>query len=214
VSLTALSIDRFCEELSSSSPAPGGGSVAALSGALAAALCAMVCRITLAREQRKESWPEMRAALDVSESRGSRLRALVTEDAQAFQAVFDARRLPRGTAEQSEARQAALQNAGIHCAEVPLETLEELAALAPVVGTVFARGEPGCVTDAGTAAAAMRAAALAADYNVRINLPGIRAQSVRRGLADRADKARAAVLAAAADIEARIERRLREGSVE
>ncbi len=206
-------MEDFLAELGSDSPAPGGGSVAALSGALAASLCAMVCRITLGKESRASSWMELRDALNAAEKHGDRLRCLVQEDCDAFTAVMEARRLPHATEPARTARKAALQAALIHCAEVPLETLETLGVLATVVEEVFLRGDPSCVTDAASAAAMVRAGARAAAYNVRINLPGILDASVRRGLDEQAARTLESVLSVTGHIDREIGRHLSEGTL-
>jgi methenyltetrahydrofolate cyclohydrolase len=200
--LTGLSVEGFLDELGSASPAPGGGSVAALAGACAASLCAMVCRITLGKEKHAASWPAMNEALTEAESRGARLRALVQEDSDAYNAVVTARRLPRDTEPEKASRTEAIRVTTIHCAQVPLETLQTLAALASVAERVFTDGDPACMTDAASAAALIRAGALSAEYNVRINLPGIAEETVRRELAVRS----VAVLATILDVTAGIER--------
>ena len=131
--LPDLTINGFLSELSADSPAPGGGSAAALAGAAAAALCAMVCRLTLSREKYRDSWPAMKDALAEAESLAARLRDLIQEDAEAYLAVVAARALPTGTPEAKAARTAAVQAATVRSAEVPLETLDRLGACARIV---------------------------------------------------------------------------------
>jgi glutamate formiminotransferase/formiminotetrahydrofolate cyclodeaminase len=208
MNLTDLPLGNFLDQLGSASPAPGGGSIAALSGACAASLCAMVCRITLGKEKQAESWPNMRDALAEAESQRARLCALVQEDSDAFNAVVAARRLARGTEAERDVRTRVLQEATIHCAKVPLETLEMLGATASVVDRVFSSGDPACVTDAASAAAMTRSGARAAEYNVRINLPGILDETVRSELAARASRALSSILAVTARIEKDIDDRL------
>ena len=213
MNLLSLPLGSFLDQLGSASPAPGGGSIAALAGACAASLCAMVCRITLGKEKNAGSWPEMTETLAEAESRGARLCALVQEDSDAFNAVVAARRLPRVTESEWEARTAAIQAATIHCARVPLETLEVLGALASVVQRVFSSGDPACMTDSASAAAMARSGALAAEYNVRINLPGIPEGTVRRELATRASQVLQSILAVTARIEKDVDERLRKESL-
>jgi glutamate formiminotransferase/formiminotetrahydrofolate cyclodeaminase len=155
----------------------------------------------------------MREALARSESCGSRLRALVQEDSDAFNAVVAARRMPRGTEAERAARAAALQAAVVHCANVPLETLEVLAGVAPAIARVFSRGDPACMTDAATAAAMVRAGALAAVHNVRINLPGIHDAAARGELATRASQARESILAVTERLQEEADRLLERGAM-
>jgi methenyltetrahydrofolate cyclohydrolase len=213
MNLLDLPLGSFLDQLGSASPAPGGGSIAALAGACAASLCAMVCKITLGKERHAAVWPEMREALAEAESRGSRLRALVQEDSDAFNAVVDARRLPQGTEAERKARADALETATARCAAVPLETLEALAAMASVAERAFHRGYPACMTDAATAAAMVRAGALAAVHNVRINLPGIHDAAARVELATRASKARESILAVTEHLQEEADRLLERGTV-
>ena len=177
--LTDMTVDGFLAELASDSPAPGGGSAAALAGAIAASLCAMVCRLTLNRETFKDVWAVIGEAQIRAESLGSRLRELIDEDARAFTSVMTARRLPRDTEEQNTVRQRAIQEATVRSARVPLETLEYLAALADLAAVCAELGNPGCVTDAGSAAQMIRAGAAAAAWNVRVNLPSIKDAKVK-----------------------------------
>ena len=180
--LTDMTVDGFLAELASDSPAPGGGSAAALAGAIAASLCAMVCRLTLNRETFKDVWAVIGEAQIRAESLGSRLRELIDEDARAFTSVMTARRLPRDTEEQNTVRQRAIQEATVRSARVPLETLEYLAALADLAAVCAELGNPGCVTDAGSAAQMIRAGAAAAAWNVRVNLPSIKDAKVKEDL--------------------------------
>jgi methenyltetrahydrofolate cyclohydrolase len=191
--LVERSVEVFLGELATESPAPGGGSAAALGGAMAAALCCMACRLTLARERFEPAWPEMRAVLERAEPLGARLRALVDEDCAAYDAVVAARRLPKGSDPERQARQRAVQEAAVRAARVPLETLETVAGLAAAVRRAAASANPACITDVGSAAAMIRAAALSAAYNVRVNLPDIADAGLRDGLSAAAAAAAAAV---------------------
>ncbi|MGA2974437.1 MAG: cyclodeaminase/cyclohydrolase family protein [Spirochaetia bacterium] len=196
--LIERSVESLLGELASVSPAPGGGSAAALAGAMAASLCCMVCRVTLGKKSLADSWPEMKEALENAELLGARLRRLVDEDADAFTAVVAARKLPQEDA----------QDAIVHSARVPLETLETLARLAGIVERVARKGNPSCVTDAGSAGAMVRAGALSAAYNVRVNLPDISDESLRRSIAAGALAALAAVEEAAGGVEHALEQSL------
>jgi glutamate formiminotransferase/formiminotetrahydrofolate cyclodeaminase len=214
MSLSDLSLGSFLDRLGADSPAPGGGSAAALVGAAAAALCAMVCRLTLARDSSRDSWPSMKDALSEAVSMGVRLRTLIQEDADAYLSVVAARGLPRGTTEEKGARAAALQAATVRSAEVPLETLERLRACARLVELAASKGAPGCITDAGTAGALVRAGATAAAYNVRINLPSVTDESLRGTLDARTREALADIGAAADRIAREVEYRLDERSAQ
>ncbi len=126
VSLITMSLEDFLKELGSSSPAPGGGSVAALAGALAAALCVMVSGLTAGKEKCRDSWEDMEKVGREAAALEERLRSLVDEDTAAFRAVMDARRLPRGTTAERETRERALREAVLRSARAPFATLSAL----------------------------------------------------------------------------------------
>jgi formiminotetrahydrofolate cyclodeaminase len=167
------SVAAFLDVVGSEAPAPGGGSVAALAGALAASLCAMACRLTLSRKKHAQVWPEIRGLLEQAEGHLAELRCLVDEDSEAYQGVMAARKLPHETAPESEARADAVRLATLMAAGVPLRTLQAVAELAAVAERLAVSGNPACITDTGTAAAMLRAAARSAAYNVCINLPDV-----------------------------------------
>jgi glutamate formiminotransferase/formiminotetrahydrofolate cyclodeaminase len=171
--LAALAVGAFADETSSDSPAPGGGSVAALCGALAAALASMVAALTHAREGMEERREEMdRVARAAQEHKDAFVRA-IDEDAEAFRRVIEAARMPKKTAEQKEARAAARDEANQGAIAVPLGVLRRAAEVLPLIRAAAERGIPASLSDAGVAALAAGAAAEGAYLNVRINLPGI-----------------------------------------
>ncbi len=210
--LMERSLESFLSELGSASPAPGGGSAAALAGAAAAALCAMVCRLTLGREPYREAWPEAENSLAESQKLEARFRGLVDEDAEAYLAVVAARALPGETASQKEARKAAIQEAAARAASAPLATLEGLRECVAIVGLLAEKGSRSCRTDAGTAGALCRAGAEAAAYNVRANLPSIADAALRGSLLARTREALAGVRAASDRIAKQVEEHLEERS--
>jgi methenyltetrahydrofolate cyclohydrolase len=191
--MTEMTVERLLAELASDSPAPGGGSAAALGGALAASLCEMVARLTLGREKLKEAWPAMETIKAKARYLGSQLRELVDEDTKAYASVVTARRLPKDSSTEKAIRDHAIQESLLRAARVPLETLRCLAELSGLVLLVAEKGNPNCITDAGAAAVMIEAAAQAAAWNVRINLPGMRDAAVRNQL--RTDAAVALTLA-------------------
>jgi methenyltetrahydrofolate cyclohydrolase len=208
VKLVEMSVGELLRELASDSPAPGGGSAAALAGAAAGALCAMVARLTLGREKFRAAWPGMEGLRDEAENLLARLNALIDEDAEAYASVAAARRLPKATESEREARGAAIAAASLRSARVPLETLTALQRLAGCAAQALQRGNPACLTDAGSAAALVRAGAMAAAYNVRVNLPDVADPAVREQLRGRAAEALSAVLGAVQAVEQEMDRRL------
>ncbi len=177
--LTQKTVEGLLTEFASDSPAPGGGSAAALAGALAASLCEMVARLTLGREKLKEAWPAMERVLAKAQHLGTRLRELVDEDTVAYASVVTARRLPKDSSAEKTMRDHAIQESLLRAARVPLETLRSLAELSGLVLLAAEKGNPNCITDAGASAVMIEAGAQAAAWNVRINLPGIRDAAVR-----------------------------------
>jgi formiminotetrahydrofolate cyclodeaminase len=207
--LVERSVEGFLEELGSDSPAPGGGSAAALAGAMAASLCSMVCRLTLGRKKLEESWPEMRETLREAEESAGRLRRLVDEDSDAYNGVVAARRLPKETAGEIDARRIAVEEATLCSARVPLETLEALALLAPLLERAALRGNPACASDAATGAALLRAAASSAACNVRANLRDIGDGPLRAELAAATSAAIVSIEQSVGGVERAAEERLK-----
>lgn len=160
---------EFLDSVASDSPAPGGGSVAALAGALAAALAAMVGRLTLGRKRYGPVHAEMGALVVEADRLRATLASRIAEDAAAYNRVAEAYRLPKSTAEEQRARQAAIQRALVHAAEVPLATAQGAVAALALAETVARLGNANALTDAGTAAHMARAAFEGAALNVRVN---------------------------------------------
>jgi glutamate formiminotransferase/formiminotetrahydrofolate cyclodeaminase len=159
----------FVDAVAAETPAPGGGSVAALAGALAAALAAMVARLTKGRRRYAAVEPEMQEIEAEAEDLRRGLARRVAEDADAYDQVVAAYRLPKGTAEQKADRQGAIQAALVHAAEVPLSTARDAAKALDLARRVAMLGNPNALTDAGTAAHMALAAFEGAALNVRIN---------------------------------------------
>jgi len=170
--LVALSVASFIDEVSSDSPAPGGGSVAALAGSLAAALSAMVANLTVGKKGYETVWDAMSGMAVRAQAVKSALVRAVDADTNAFNAVMDAMKLPKSTSEEKAARDAALQVGYKSAIEVPLATAEacvealELALLA-------VEGNRNSASDAGVAALMARAGVHGAALNVLINLGSV-----------------------------------------
>lgn len=172
--MTGIPLQEFLDKLAEDSPAPGGGSVAALAAALASSLCAMVARLTLGRDRYRDAWSDMERVRDAADKRLQQFVELMDLDTEAYNGVIAAFRMPKENDEQIAARKKAIEAANKEAAQVPLETLRNVHKLVPLVGEVLSKGNPNCLTDAGVAAQLTRAAALGAAYNVRINLSGIK----------------------------------------
>jgi len=172
--LAELTATQFVKELASASPAPGGGSVAAYAGALSAALCAMVARLTMGKPKYRAVWEEMAHMAEKADAEAGRLLELMDDDTDAYNTVLAAFRLPRETDDEKTRRRAAIEAATRQAAQVPLTILHSVAELMDITRAVVARGNANCITDAGTAVQLMQTAALSAAYNVRINIADLK----------------------------------------
>ncbi len=171
--LVGMRVHEFADELSSDSPAPGGGSVAALCGALAAGLASMVAALTWSKRGMEDARPRMKQAGDRAQALKGWFLLAVDRDTDAFNAVLAAMRLPRQTDEQQAARAQALEQANQNATRVPLEVLERSVECFELAQRVAEHGNPASVSDAGVAGAAALAAAEGAALNVRINVPSL-----------------------------------------
>lgn len=167
-------LNGFLAELASDSPTPGGGSVAALAGALGAALNSMVANLTIGKKKYAEVEDEMAEALRGAETLRLELTQMIDEDAEAFDMVMSALKMPKETDDEKAARRAALQQALVDAATVPLAVMEMCVGVIRLAGPVAEKGNVNAVSDAGVAALMARAGAHAARLNVLINLGGIR----------------------------------------
>ena len=165
--------DSFQDELASANPTPGGGSAAAHTGANAAALVAMVARLTTGKKKYAEVQEEMWAILERAEDLRSQLNAAVSEDAAAFDGLMTAIKMPRDTDEQVQARQEAMHAATLHAARIPLKVCGLAVEVLELALQVVAKGNLNAISDGGSAAAHAQAALTSAGLNVRINLLGM-----------------------------------------
>lgn len=167
--LVDYKIKEFSDEVASASPAPGGGSVAALSGNLSAALISMVSNLTIGKPRYLEAEPDMRKLLIESEEIRGQLILLVDEDTVAFNKVMKAFKLPKG----SEERTIALQEAFTEAADVPMKTAKLCRRAMDMSLVAFEKGNQNSITDAVVAAHMAYAGLHGALLNVRINLSSI-----------------------------------------
>jgi glutamate formiminotransferase/formiminotetrahydrofolate cyclodeaminase len=176
--LVAMTVRDFADELSSSSPAPGGGSVAALCGAMSASLTAMVAALTWSKTGFEARRPAMNAAGTEAQALKDWFLGAVDRDTDAFNAVLAAMRLPKKTPGDVATRLAAVERANQGAAKVPLDVLETSIRALELALTVAKDGNPNSVSDAGVAGAAAFAAAYGAALNVRINAPSLTDRAV------------------------------------
>jgi methenyltetrahydrofolate cyclohydrolase len=171
--LVDLSIRAFSERLASADPAPGGGSASAVAGALAASLAAMVARLTIGREKYAAHQAEMQQVLAQAERLRGQMLALVDADTAAYRNVMEAYRLPKGDADQMTARTAAVQEALLHAADIPLAAAEACVQVLNLAAVAAQHGNKNAASDAAVAALLAHAALHGAARNVRINLEQI-----------------------------------------
>lgn len=182
VGLAALRLTEFADELSSDSPAPGGGSVAALCGSLSAALSAMVAALTWSKKGMQDSRPRMKEIGDRAQTLKDEFMRAVDLDTEAFNAVIAAGRLPKRTAEEQRIRQRTIERANQEATRVPLGVLQRSVQALELASRVARGGNPASVSDAGVAGACALAAAEGAALNVRINLPSLTDEKVAAGI--------------------------------
>lgn len=175
--LASMKVNDFADEVSRASPAPGGGSIAALAGALAAALASMVANLSFTKKGMEDLREEMESvALRCQELKDELLRA-IDADTEAFNHVLEAMRLPKGSDAERAARDAAIQDGYKLATAVPYETAEACLETMRLCRTMAEKGLTASVSDAGVGALMARAGVLGGVYNVRINLPSITDQA-------------------------------------
>jgi len=195
--LRTLPLDQLADELSADSPAPGGGSAAALCGTLAAALCSMVAALTWGKKGMESERPTMKEIGEKAQALKDWFLEAVDRDSQAFTAVMAATRLPKASEAERVARERAVEEANLAAALVPLEVLEASVEALELALRAGRRGNPNSVSDAGVAGACALASAEGAGLNVRINLPSLADRGAAAALLARHDEllARARLLA-------------------
>ena len=172
--LTDLTVKDFLNKVAGSDPVPGGGSIAALNGALASALAAMVANLTIGKKKYTEVQEDMQAIAQEAERLMGDFTADIDRDSDAYDRVFACFKMPKETDEEKAARSAAIQEATKYAAQVPLEVAQRACALMPLIAEVALKGNQNAVTDACVAMMSARNAVLAAVLNVRINLSSLK----------------------------------------
>lgn len=172
--LIQMKITDFLEELGSNSPAPGGGSISALAGALGGALTAMVCRLTVDNSKYAEVQSEIQAILAEADRLSAKLTNCVDADTEAFNQVMAAYKLPKATDAEKAARSEAIQKAMQHAADLPLGVAECCLKVLAMSGRVLKIGNANAASDAAVAGLMAHAGLHGALYNVKINLGSIK----------------------------------------
>jgi methenyltetrahydrofolate cyclohydrolase len=179
-------VSQFLDELASSSPAPGGGSVAALAGSVGVALTSMVCNLTIGKKKYADVQDDMKAVVEQTELLRKEMARLIDQDTAAFNAVMAAFGLPKGTETEQAARSAAIQEATKAATLIPLSVMRTCEKALLHARTVAQKGNKNSASDAGVAALMLQASCLGASLNVRINLSGLKDSEFVRKVAQQA----------------------------
>lgn len=166
------SFEDLAAALASDAPTPGGGTAAALAGAMGAALAEMVAALTLSKEKYAAAHDSVRPIAEAARRTRGELLRLAREDSESYDGVVAARRLPKGTDEEREVRSRQMAAANRLATEVPMRTAREAALLLDSIPVLAEKGNPNAVSDAGAAALLLEAAVEGALLNVEINLDG------------------------------------------
>jgi glutamate formiminotransferase/formiminotetrahydrofolate cyclodeaminase len=184
-SLAKMDLRQFCNETLSDSPAPGGGSVAALMGALGTSLGGMVANLSAG----KRGWEDKLKLFSDWAVKAQQLKDellfLVDEDTAAFNKVMAAFALPKESAEAKAARSAAIESANKLAAEIPLRVMETASKAYPLLHEMAEKGNPASISDVGVGLLAVHAGIAGAALNVRINLGGLKDEKLKSTLQEK-----------------------------
>ena len=186
--LKNLSVTEFAAITASDAPAPGGGSVSALAGSIAAALGEMVARLTVGREKYASSEAEMQKVIDTFPAVREKLMNAVDEDSKAFDQYMAALAMPKSTDEEKAARSAAMQEGLKVAARVPLGVAQAIDTLFPCLEKAVTIGNPNAVTDGMVGTMMARTGVMGALFNVRVNLASIKDEAFVAELSAETDK--------------------------
>lgn len=177
--LVKMSLEEFGAVLGSDAPAPGGGSVAALSGALGAELVAMVCRLSIGKKGYESFTDELNAALPRADALAADLLRRVDLDTEAFNAVMAAFKLPKETDDDKQRRTAAIQDGYKEAVQSPLSIAQECVDVLKLSQSLLGKSNSNALSDLGVASQQAYAGLEGALMNVKINLPSIKDESFK-----------------------------------
>ena len=172
--LIRMKLKDFAFETASESPAPGGGSISAYIGALAAALGTMVANLSAHKRGWDNQWKTYSDVAEEGQKVMKELLFLVDEDTAAFNRIMAVFSMPKNTNQEKAARAASLESATLYATEVPLRTMKAATKALPILYKMAETGNPASASDAGVGALAAVAAIRGADMNVRINAAGLK----------------------------------------
>ena len=206
--LVDMTCAGFAEETASESPAPGGGSISAYMGALAAALGTMVANLSSHKAGWDDRWEYFSDWAEKGMNTMNELLALVDEDTAAFNKIMDVFGMPKGTDEEKEARAIAMEAATLYATQVPLRTMKAAYKAFDVVRAMAEEGNPNSVSDAGVGALAARSAVMGACLNVKINAAGLKDRATAEALVAEANGIQALAQNAEREIIAIVEEKI------
>ncbi len=206
--LVRMSVNGFARETASESAAPGGGSVSAYMGALAAALGTMVANLSAHKRGWDDRWKEFSDWAERGQDVMERLLRLVDEDTEAFAKIMDVFSMPKGTEEEKAARAEAMEKATLYASRVPLKTMQTAMEAMPVALAMARIGNQASASDAGVGAIAALAAVRGAHLNVRINAAGLKDRALAAELTDEAARIEAEAVAAEAEVLAEVNKNI------
>ena len=206
--LVDMTCTGFAEETASESPAPGGGSISAYMGALAAALGTMVANLSSHKAGWDDRWEYFSNWADNGMAVMNELLYLVDEDTAAFNKIMDVFGMPKGTDEEKAARAEAMEVATLYATQVPLRTMKAAYKAFDVVRAMAEEGNPNSVSDAGVGALAARSAVMGACLNVKINAAGLKDRAMAEALVKEAEEIQALAQKAEAEVLAVVESKI------
>ena len=206
--LVDMTCTGFAEETASESPAPGGGSISAYMGALAAALGTMVANLSSHKAGWDDRWEFFSNWADNGMGVMNELLYLVDEDTEAFNKIMAVFGMPKSTDEEKAARAEAMEAATLYATQVPLRTMKAALKSFDVVRAMAEEGNPNSVSDAGVGALAARSAVMGACLNVKINAAGLKDRAVAEALVKEAEEIQAKAIEAEKEILAIVESKI------
>lgn len=206
--LVDMTCEGFAEETASESPAPGGGSISAYMGALAAALGTMVANLSSHKAGWDDRWEFFSNWADNGMKVMNELLHLVDEDTAAFNKIMDVFGMPKGTDEEKAARAEAMEAATLYATQVPLCTMKAAYKSFDVIRAMAEEGNPNSVSDAGVGALAARSAVMGACLNVKINAAGLKDRAMAEKLVKEAEEIQTAAQQAEREILAVVESKI------
>ena len=186
---TTITLKSYLDEISSSSPTPGGGNVAAFSGALACSLGIMVCNLTIGKKKYADVEDEIKKIKDDLENFKNEFARLAEEDNKAFNKVMEAFKLLKETDAQKKIRSEKIEEATLEAASVPADVIDACRKVIPLFKTLVIKGNQNSISDAGVAASLISTAAQGAYLNVLINVSSLTNKAIGDELHKKSEQA-------------------------